>query len=57
MKLCYHRIDKWSATVCQTDRGEPGQVASFGSFLEGTVLENVYTGLIGWLIMGCVNLI
>ena len=46
MKLCYHRMDKWSATVGQTDRGETGQVASLGSFWEGTVLGNVYTG---WL--------
>ena len=47
-----------AATVGQTDRGETGQVASLGSFWEGTVLGNVYTGwLAGWLIMRCVNLI
>ena len=50
MKLCYHRMDKWSATVGQTDRGETGQATSLGSFWEGIVLGNVYTGwLAGWL--------
>ena len=35
-----------AATVGQTDRGETGQATSLGSFWEGIVLENVYTG---WL--------